>query len=300
MIALIDADVIRYRVGFACEKKHYFVFLKDAEDYGYVASFENKTDLNKWLKLHDAADSVSVEERLEVDELPNCLHSVKLQIESILKDTQADDFAVYLSGKDNFRDKLVDYYKANRDRAHRPAHYENITKYLLDHWNAEVVDGIEADDALGVAQATDLEACIKHDDTFYGNTVICTIDKDLDNVPGWHYNFVKGDLYWVDAETATKNFYSQLLSGDAADNIPGLYKIAGVRCTAKMQEGLLYLDTEQEMWRYVVRQYLKAFNPSEEEYQDCLAAVVTKLREIGKLLWIQQSPGEDWEPPNEN
>jgi len=227
-----------------------------------------------------------VEERLEIDELANCLHSAKLQVESILKDTQADDYVIYLSGKNNFRDELVDYYKANRDRSKRPAHYENITNYLLNHWKTEVVDGIEADDKLGIEQTE--------------NTIICTIDKDLDNVPGWHYNFVKGDLYHVDEETATKNFYSQLLSGDAVDNIPGLYKIAGTRCTAKMQEGLLYLDTEEEMWRYVVRQYLKAFNPNEEEYQDCLAAIVTKLREIGKLLWIQQSPGEDWEPPNEN
>lgn len=289
MKALIDGDVIRYRVGFACQKKHYFVFLKGAEDYGYIASFDNKTDLNKWMKIHHAEEDVTISESLAVDELENCLHSVKLQLSSILEDTKADDYIIYLSGKDNFRDSLVDYYKANRDRSTRPEHYNNITKYLLDHWKTEVIDGMEADDALGINQTE--------------NTIICSIDKDLDNVPGWHYNFVKGELYNVEPLEALHNFYGQLITGDPGDNIPGLFKIAGKRATAKLIEPILHMEAEKEMWEYVHRVYSTVFydidttNPfTQGEIED---AITIKLREIGKLLWIKHNEDDDWEPPNE-
>lgn len=287
MKALIDGDVIRYRIGFACQKNVFFVYPKGAEDYGYMASFAGKKALNEWMTTHKAQDDTTVVETLVVDDLANCLHSVKVQLTSILEEVKADDYVIYLSGKDNFRDSLVDYYKANRDRSTRPEHYHNITTYLLEHWKTEVVDGIEADDALGITQDK--------------NTIICSIDKDLDNVPGWHYNFATGAKYYVEELDALRNFYSQMITGDPGDNIPGLYKVTGKRATAKLQEPILYMEDEKEMWEYVHSLYAKTFYNMDKDTQfskqEIDDATTIKLREIGKLLWIHHEVGDDWEPP---
>ena len=154
MQGLIDGDVLRYRIGFACEE------IIDGE--------------------------------VVPDTIENCLHSVKEQIHSILREAGADSYRVFLSGKGNFRESLVDYYKANRKDSRKPYHFDNITQYLINYWDAEVIEGQEADDALGIAQVqnkyiVDQQKLGGHG---YTETIICTIDKDLDNVPGWHYNFL--------------------------------------------------------------------------------------------------------------
>ena len=64
---------------------------------------------------------------------------------------------------------------------------------------------------------------------------IATLDKDLDGVPGWHYVW-KGKregVFYVTETEADRFFYTQMLTGDATDNIPGLFKMVGVKALAK-------------------------------------------------------------------
>ncbi len=49
-----------------------------------------------------------------------------------------------------------------------------------------------------------------------------SIDKDLDMIRGWHYNFIKDKKYFIDDQQAIKHFYTQILTGDRVDNIIGL------------------------------------------------------------------------------
>lgn len=70
--------------------------------------------------------------------------------------------------------------------------------------------GIEADDAVGIAQVSgDGDTCIGH------------IDKDIDMIVGQHYNFNTGEFYSVSSQQAWKHFLFQILLGDRVDNIPG-------------------------------------------------------------------------------
>ena len=131
-------------------------------------------------------------------------------VEKVLADVKATSYQGYLTkSKDEkaFRKQVYPEYKANR-KSPRPVHYEALRQFLVEEWGAIMVEVIEADDALAIAQSDD--------------TIIVSIDKDLDMVPGWHYNFVKEIKYYVHEDEAIRNFYIQLLMGDAADNVKGL------------------------------------------------------------------------------
>ena len=92
----------------------------------------------------------------------------------------------YLTGKDNYRHDIAKTqpYKGNRKDAPRPVHLHSLREYLITAWDFRVADGQEADDAIGI------HATLTRD-----NSIIVSIDKDLDMIPGHHYNPVKKDHY---------------------------------------------------------------------------------------------------------
>ena len=57
---------------------------------------------------------------------------------------------VYLTGKGNFRDEVAvsQPYKGGRYSQRKPVHKEALRDYMENSWFANVVDGIEADDAI--------------------------------------------------------------------------------------------------------------------------------------------------------
>ena len=135
-------------------------------------------------------------------------------VEDILTGINAEEYKLFLSGKNNFRKEIYPEYKANRKQP-KPKHLEACRRYLLEHWEASLVDGYEADDALGMNQTPE--------------TVICSLDKDLKMIPGVHYDFVKKELSVVTPEAAMRTFYTQLLTGDSGDNIKGCPGIGKVK-----------------------------------------------------------------------
>lgn len=309
MLALIDGDIIVYKVGFACETHYYDVFIKGDEHLGSMFTTESAKERNAWIEENiGSKDDVTIGERFIADKLENCLHSVKLQIEFILQRTEAKEYRIFLTGEGNFREDLVDYYKESRRDKRKPTYYQEIRDYLVNIWNAEVIDGQEADDQLGIEQYKDYKQawidCLDFDDACLQEnceTIICTIDKDLDNIPGWHFNFDKDIKYWVDEDEALRNFYTQLLTGDPSDDIPGIYKITGQKCTKKILEPISYCETEQGMWEYVKHVYVKYFVDNKSPYLDISYSdpqgIINKIIEIGQLLWIRREEGKLWAPP---
>ena len=193
---------------------------------------------------------------------------VKELMEQILFDTKADSWKAYLTGpnrEDNFRRKIYPAYKANRDKYPVPKWLASCKSYLVNDWQAEVTNGIEADDALGIEQL--------------GNntdTIICSIDKDLLQIPGQHYNFVKKIFENVTITQGWYNFYLQLLIGDTADNIKGCPGI-GKKKAPMVLEGC---ETEQIMFTCV-----------REVYNDDDAMFLN-----GQLLYIWRKPNDVWNP----
>jgi len=122
-------------------------------------------------------------------------------------------------GAANYRntDAVTFAYKGNRSGTSKPKWYKKIRHYLEHNWFCQTMVGIEADDALAIAQAYFIQLGI--------NCVMATLDKDLDQCYGWKYNWkneFKG-LYFVDEEKAHYNLWKQVITGDVGtDNIPGL------------------------------------------------------------------------------
>jgi hypothetical protein len=104
-------------------------------------------------------------------------------------------------------------------------------------------------------------------------------------------------MYEVSETEAMHFFYTQLLTGDATDNIPGMFKMVGRRALKKIKNGLLECTTPYDCYQYVYNQYAEGY----DNVGMCLDekdVVLTKwLTEIGQLLYIRKRDGEVWTPP---
>jgi 5'-3' exonuclease len=139
---------------------------------------------------------------------------------------------------------------------------------MIDAWAFSVQETQEADDAIGIRAYSLGE----------NDYIICSIDKDLDNLRGHHYNFVKNEHYYIAESQAIKNFYRQLLTGDRTDNIPGLAGIGPKKAEKILQD----CETEQELYKAVLEAY---------------KGDIDYLTEQGQLLWIRRKDNELWIPP---
>lgn len=184
----------------------------------------------------------------------------------------------YLTGSDNFRfDVAKTYpYKGNRKEAEKPKWLEDSREYMQDKYNFSVTLGFETDDKLAE------EATSYYDPDAY---VIASLDKDMFTIPGYKFNWRKGTFDYSTKHDALKFFYTQLLTGDTADNIVGLYRI-GPRKAEKILDGAL---SEVEMYTRV----LKAYSESPTLVGDPEGRIV----ENGRLLHLCRYEGEIWEPP---
>lgn len=274
MIALLDLDIITYRCGFAVEKSKYNIYIKGEEHFGPVAVYRYKKEIPDY---YSKDEGCFIEKAKDVEPLENALHGVKETLQSIIGAVGASSYKGYLTGEGNFREEIsvTRKYKGNRDPEHKPVYYKEIRDYLIQYWGAEVVNGMEADDALGIEQHKSM--CSSKTD-IWGDTIICSIDKDLLQCPGLHYNFVKKEKYWITEEQGIKNFYYQLLVGDNTDNIQGVVGIG----PKKAQQILAGCKTEKEMYDACV----KAYNNQE------------LLNEMAQLVYIRRVEGQEWKPPN--
>lgn len=228
----------------------------------------------------------------------HALQSAKSMLQHILKFLGIKEQTVFLADteKTNFRYQVATLqgYKENRKGQKRPAHEKELREYMIKHWGAVVVSGAEVDDALGLHQTED--------------TIICSNDKDLDMIPGWHYDFdvgrkrkAKGNkisilkgykkksVYyvsdpgflslrrhsgkWTLVGAGYKWFCAQLLLGDSSDNIPGVHKCGPVQTYNVLRD----CKTEKEM----IQKCYKMHHFDKDRF--C---------EIAQLLWIKRNGQE--------
>ncbi len=185
-------------------------------------------------------------------------------------DLQCDDYVAYLTGPNNFRYEVAKTveYKANRKDMKRPKYLND----LRDHFKrlgAQETEGIEADDAVAIKMSQEP-----------GNYVLIGVDKDLLQIPGEHYNPIKKERYQITPFWGDYNFYTQMLTGDRVDNIPGLAGI-GPKKAIKI---LNYCDTQEKLEQAV----WKAYQDKGHDYDYFV--------EQGRLLWLQRYEGELWLP----
>lgn len=260
-VGLIDGDIIAYRCAFAAEKTFYLAY----EDLsGLIGKYETYRDVPK------DVEKTNIWSRKEIGPVEFALQATKTTIEAIFTKTRAGSLQIFLSGKHNFRDEVAVSrpYKAGRETQGKPTHWRAVRDYLINQHGAIVTDGYEADDAIGIASTRDGKGAF-----------ICTTDKDLDQLPGLHYNWVRDEVYTVSRREADFNLYAQILSGDSTDNIPGIDGIGPI----KARKALADCKSSNDLKRRV-----------REMYQEAGLSEGYHL-EQARLIYILRSEGDTWQ-----
>jgi DNA polymerase-1 len=312
---LVDFDPFIYACGFAAQKTDYSVIaeLPDGEPrHAYFTTTPAAPGkepiyagdkMKEWIKSLPEGSTVLEKERVVIPEpLDFALHTVFVSLNSVHNHIKESPelggrrvaLRGFLSGPDNYRDivsKRV-VYKGNRDKTHRPFHYEEIKNYIKGWWDCAVSRNCEADDLIGIMAA---QADIQSKDT-----CIVSIDKDLDQIPGWHYNPDKKVFYTQSHDDAILYFYEQCLSGDPTDNIPGCYKVGNVKARGIVTELSAYFPEqigrkeEDALWSRVVEEYERSTEKKDCPYTRADASGIAL--ETAQLVYIQKASRELWLP----
>lgn len=202
-------------------------------------------------------------------------------IENTLRELGTTEYKIFLTDSaGNFRKKVSHEYKANRKPGDKPVLLPQLEAFLQQEYGAIRATGEEADDLLGIHQTA--HRLLDED------SVICSIDKDLLQIEGKHYNFVKCELQEISEDQGNYNLYKQLLMGDSTDNIAGVPGIGAKKADKFL---LPFYGDSSELMREVWKHYEIAYPQLAEEELEEL--VIT----IGRLVYIRRKPGELWQIP---
>jgi 5'-3' exonuclease len=187
-------------------------------------------------------------------------------IAQLMKILRADHEVVCFTGKRCFRYGILPSYKHNRVGSVKPLLYGVLKQYLLAHYQCAAQDNLEADDMMGIMQTMNGE-----------DSVICTIDKDLNQIPGKHFNWNKdSSVRVVPEKEADLFFYRQALTGDPTDGFSGASGIGKVKAQKALDTVLPGANWEARMWEKVVEVY--ASKGLDEDYALSQARMARILR----------------------
>lgn len=281
IVAIIDADMLRYSCGFSIEKR------------------DKETDI------------------LYVEPVKHAYYNINSIIKKVLKRCETGNYRCILTkpgDKTNFRFDIYKYYKENRVSCasecgdphpyncnekyghaltgHKPIYFKECHDFIVKRWKAEETQGQEADDAITMIHIA-LNPFGFEEKVV--NSIICSLDKDFNTVPGWHYNWKRDEFWFVSEVQAKRNFYLQLLTGDTSDNIP------------RVQKGWLKAKTEKKLNE--AKDEIQMLDITKEAVYDVFKKsgvldINTKVDEFilrnGRLCYLRTKENELWVPPTQD
>ena len=210
--ALIDTDILIYQIAAQCEK---------------VIRWPGRDDDALWTRhAHLEEAIVSLED----------------MIQSVAQRAGADEFIcpVTQSGR-NWRYDCYADYKSNRKESYRPMLVSRLRDWVSDQGWGRDIPTLEADDVLGILQTK----------PGAGDTIICSIDKDMHTIPGRHFNFKDNEEFEVTEGEANRFHLLQALTGDVVDGYPGCPGV-GPKTADKLLPATVESSDVAEVWREVI------------------------------------------------
>ena len=289
IVLLVDADIVAYRCSATADGRQYSVhYVTDANaDKGF-----------KYKKEADAfCDKYEVDKKnIQLVFTPEPEGNAKSNVNRLIKKIKGafkcklyDDTEYFLTPESNFRHTVKSDYKANRKGVRKPYHLATCKTHLQDTYKAIKVDGYEADDLLAI-RAVEL---INEGKT----PVIVSLDKDLDQVSCFHYNWVKRLLYFATEAEGLKNLYTQLLMGDKVDNIPGIPRVGPVGAKKILAD--CDGSSELELYTACMAAYINKYPRDGDEEADEVfyKRIIMMVTQNMRLLYLCRSYGDLWNPP---
>lgn len=238
MIALFDVDSLFY---LACYK---------LDDPAFVVQCG--------LENEDYETIIGSLAEIGYDRLMGMIEDIMLDIQNDKNNIHITDIEFYVTRcKKSIRKQLYPAYKSDR----QPNEIVNCLRdlYVIQN-NAKDHEMFEADDLIA-DRAKQLGE---------GNYIVVTMDKDLQQIPGWYYSFYRkpskrDETGWpiesfsrkglsYNTPFQSKAFLAkQIIMGDSGDKIPGLPRYGEVKAT-KVLDGI---RCEFGLKRAVVREYKK-------------------------------------------
>ena len=195
----------------------------------------------------------------------------KNMVDTLTKEAGCSRALVLLTKGNVFRKEIDPEYKANRVGKRKPVCLGEVREYMRKTMKTFWVDGLEADDLIGILATANRN-----------QYVIWSPDKDLRQIAGQH--FVKGEVVTVTKEEADRWFWTQVLTGDTADNYKGCSGVGPVKA-----ERILDEDNGMTTWQKVVAAYEKAGQTEHD------AIITARLAHI----LTYDTKDELWEPPSD-
>lgn len=225
---LIDADIIAFQSSVVCDTEI---------DWGIIGD-----------------DEVCISTDQTIDIRSNMLGRIELIKQKVLqyhKNLRSKDIEITccFTGKSNWRKTVYPKYKSNRKNKAKPVRLNEAVEILMDKFDHHMVNGFEADDLLGMLQSSS-----------FHTTVIASIDKDLLQIDGWHYNWKRDEHTFV--KDGWKQHLIQWLAGDTVDGYKGVDRV-GVKKATKLLKDVDKLDDGIEF----CKEFYKSKGYSEEYTQ---------------------------------
>ena len=179
--AVLDIDFVKYAVASIGQNPYITAVHKQTGDV-----YKCKTRTEFWghhvkkvggilAELNKGKDSPMLPNEWEITDgytlnpIENVLHSVKTNVEGVIKASGASKFVAFLGEGTSFREGLSTLQKYKDRQATKPHYLDEVTEYIKKKYKPTVVTGIEADDACVMeAYGKDDHFVIGEDKDYYG------------------------------------------------------------------------------------------------------------------------------------
>ena len=229
----------------------------------------------------------------EMSDWADVKNSISEYMEEVTTNIGTTKYIGFLQGSKNFRTTVATQapYKGNRKSSSKPFWFNSVRDHLVEAYKFVIVDGMETDDALTILhkRLADLEP------------VIATVDKDLLQSPGRHYNFRTKELSFSTEYAGLDMLAEQIITGDSTDNIKGLYRVGPV----KAQKILSAAETKGDFLPLALQAYLNYYTELKKKEKSVITdeevflKAVKHFAETFELVFLRRDMDEEEFPTPE-
>lgn len=146
---------------------------------------------------------------------------------------------ICFSEGENFRKLIYPEYKANRKNLEKPKAYYDVKEAIEDEHESWSVDGLEADDVMGIAGSRDPN-----------RFVIVSRDKDMLTVPARVFDPDHDRRpKLIRRGVADQLWMKQTMTGDPVDNYPGIPKVGEKKAQELLNRPHLLIKQDQGLYK---------------------------------------------------